>query len=113
MAGIVADAGDEEDDADLIVGPRHGPHGSDDFGMLFFDPLCQPVDAFVLVSVAFQRLDVALQSRTELVEAEAGDFGRLDARAFGRLGLLSAGLRGKRSDGRKKQEERKGSHGDV
>jgi hypothetical protein len=66
-APIVADAGDEEDDARLTLRSGDGPHGGDDVGMLALDSRGQVSEALAVQRLAGQRLELAPKPRTQAV----------------------------------------------
>ena len=80
-AGIVADPGDEEDDAGLIAGPRHDPDRHHDLRTFFLDPAGELRDVRTGERSSRELVDVAPEPGTELVAGDTGDLRRLDAHA--------------------------------
>ena len=104
-AAVVADAGDEKDDARVAVGPRDRADGGDDVGMLGLDARGQLGESRPVQPLAGQSVELAAKAGTEVVARQARDVDRLDDRAFGWLGVLCmCGL-----PGRAQGEERRSS----
>ena len=68
---VVADAGDEEDDAGLAVRPRDGAHRGDDVGMFALDARGELDEALAIQRLAGERLELAPQSGTQAVARQA------------------------------------------
>ena len=100
---IVADAGDNKDDAGLAVWTRDGSDRRDDLGMLGLDARRQLAESRTIQRLAGQDLDLALKTGAQAVARQTRDVNGLDDRAFRGLGVL--GVRRPRRAQREDEEE--------
>ena len=96
---VVADAGDEKDDAGLAVRPGDGPHRGHDVGMLALDSRGQVSEALAVQRLAGQGLELAPKTWTQAVARQARDVDGLDDGPFRGLGVLCVGRRRRRRAG--------------
>ena len=104
-AVIVADAGDEKDDACLAVRSRDRAHGRHDVGILAFDPLGKLAEALAVQRLARQRVDLAAKARTQGVAAQPRDVNRFNDGPLRGLDVLGVGRRRRHAEGEDEEEQ--------
>ncbi len=113
QAAVVADPGDEKDDAGPAVRSCDGAHRRDDVGVLALDARGDLDEALSIERLAGERVELAAQAGAQAVARQAREIDGFDDGAVARLGVLRRAPRAPRAQARTRTRMRRSSDSDL